>query len=134
MARLPRRRVRPAEVVLVTLGLEGGGLNVGDDLDHAAPVLRVGLPGFGGDAFEAARAGGLQTKAEVGAGVLEFDEALPYLVGLVEQNFTLPVVVAQGYIVPVLDFEASGSGFSRDGLQAQRALAVSIKPSYRTVV
>lgn len=71
---------------------------------------------------------------------LEFDAALPHLVGLVEQNFSAD---GSGYGEPIIDIEASGSGIStgskpggtgEPNRQLQRDCTVKIGRSYRQLV
>jgi hypothetical protein len=57
---------------------------------------------------------------------IEFDAALPHLVGLVSQNFA--------NITPVLKLEASGHGYATNGEQVQRTCLVKIESLYGQLV
>jgi hypothetical protein len=60
---------------------------------------------------------------------VEFDEALPHLIGLVSQNFAEPQNVVQK-----IRLRASGSGYSVDGVQKNRSLNASIENEYIEIV
>lgn len=62
---------------------------------------------------------------------VEYDAALPHLVGLVQQNF---VADESGYVEPTIKLDAAGSGYSRDGKQLQRSCRVKIEPLYTKLV
>jgi hypothetical protein len=58
----------------------------------------------------------------------EFDDAKPHLIGLLRQNL---VVEGHGYANPALvNFSASGSGSTRNGVDVQRQCSVKIEPMY----
>ena len=61
----------------------------------------------------------------------EFDDALPHLLGLVEQNFATE---DSSYIPPVIQLEGSGSGVTKDGVQEYRTLIVTVKQLYGKLV
>ena len=61
---------------------------------------------------------------------LEFEAALPHLLGIIRENF----VANQGVSEAVLHLEASGHGHVRDGLQIQRSLRVKLDSFYATLV
>lgn len=65
-----------------------------------------------------------------GQSKLEFDEAMPHLIGLVQQNFAR----AEGYVEPVLRLEASGSGYARGEEQIQRSATVKLDAFYGLLV
>lgn len=65
-----------------------------------------------------------------GQSKVEFQEALPALVVLVQQNFAK----GEGYVEPVLRLEASGSGYAKGSEQVQRSLTVKLEPSYIALV
>ena len=61
---------------------------------------------------------------------LEFDEALPHLIGLVQENFA----AEQPYVEPVIHLEANGSGISRAGKQLSRSCQVKMQNFYSRLV
>jgi hypothetical protein len=64
----------------------------------------------------------------------EFLDAKPHLIGLVAQNYITEEGVKSGWIEGCIDFEASGSGSTKDGKDAQRSCTVSIRPLWKTMV
>lgn len=64
-----------------------------------------------------------------GQSKVEFDDALPILLGVTEQNFNKTSAEE-----PTLKLEASGSGYTVDGEQKQRSLTVKIEPNYIKVI
>lgn len=69
----------------------------------------------------------LKTQSEKmdGQSKIEFDDALPHLVALVQQNFE-----PEGGVEPVIKFAASGHGYAVDGAQKQRYFVVSLERIY----
>lgn len=61
---------------------------------------------------------------------IEFDEALPHLKGLVEQNFNKQF----DSTTPVIKLSASGSGYSVNGEQKQRQCSVTIEQLWGVLV
>ena len=57
----------------------------------------------------------------------EFDAALPHMLALLAQNYAVP---GSGYNQPLVEFTASGSGYVKDGVDAQRECMVQIKRLY----
>ena len=68
-----------------------------------------------------------------GQSKVEFDDAKPHLMALVNENFAKQ---GTGYSEPTIDFEASGSGSFDVTKQehVQRNCTVSIKPVWKTLV
>ena len=63
---------------------------------------------------------------------LEYDEAKPHLIGLVQQNFVTPG--ASGHKEPIIKLTASGSGYTKDGEQVQRSCTALIEGFYSELV
>lgn len=63
-----------------------------------------------------------------GQSKIEFDEALPHLIGLVKQNFN-----QQGSI-PTIKIDANGSGSSKDGVQFCRSCTARIESEFIRIV
>lgn len=57
---------------------------------------------------------------------VEYDSALPHMVGLVKENF--------GNGDQVMKITASGHGYAIDGEQRQRYCAVNVEPVYSIIV
>jgi len=57
---------------------------------------------------------------------VEFDSALPSLIGIVKENF--------GENVPLVKLVASGHGYAKDDVQVQRQLTVSVELIYGVLV
>ena len=68
-----------------------------------------------------------QSEKQSGQSKVEYDDALPHLVGLVEQVFS------EGD-PPCVKISANGSGFARDGKQVQRSCSVVVETNYTTLV
>lgn len=68
-----------------------------------------------------------QAEALEGQSKDEYVDALPHLVGIVQQNF------AEG-IETQVKITASGHGYAANGVQKNRQLVVSIEPFYGKVV
>jgi hypothetical protein len=66
-----------------------------------------------------------------GQSKVEFDAAKPHLAGLVGQNFVKP---GEGQIEPVMQLNASGSGYVSGGVQQYRSCAVELKSLYGRLV
>ena len=66
-----------------------------------------------------------QSSKLTGQSKIEFDDALPHLVGLVNQTFLTEKGAARGYQSNLVQIEANGSGTSFD---------VTIKPIYGAMV
>jgi len=64
-----------------------------------------------------------------GQSKVEYDDALPHLVGLVKQNFLGPDSEP-----PLIEVNANGSGYAKDGQQVTRDCAVTIKRHYTRMV
>jgi len=62
-----------------------------------------------------------------GQSKLEFDDALPHLTALVGQNFA---VDGNGYLLPLVKLEASGSGTAKGEQQVVRSCTVKVEPIY----
>lgn len=60
---------------------------------------------------------------------VEFDDALPHLCGLLNQNFNVNQNQLQNYRL-----EASGSGYAVGGEQIHRSCSVKIESIYGTIV
>ena len=58
---------------------------------------------------------------------VEYDAALPFLVGLVRQTYTTPEGVANNYPVKNVRIVAFGSGATRDGAEQCRDCQVKIE-------
>jgi hypothetical protein len=74
-----------------------------------------------------------ESAKQTGPSKIEFDDAMPHLIALVLQNFQDDIS-----LLPMIDFEASGSGMSQgtgDTLkQVYRSCTVSIKPFHSKLV
>ena len=70
-----------------------------------------------------------ESAKQTGQCKIEFDDALPHLVGLVTQNFW----PAEGE-ARVIELVANGSGYSKDGQQISRDCTASIKRFYTKLV
>jgi hypothetical protein len=57
---------------------------------------------------------------------LEYDSALPHLIGIVKENF--------GTTVPIIKLAAAGHGYASNGEQKQRQLTANIELMYGTLV
>ena len=68
---------------------------------------------------------------EVGQSKIEYDEALPHLIGLVNQNFVNPDA---GEEQPTIQIKATGSGYASNGVQMRRQLSVTIESNYVKLV
>jgi hypothetical protein len=62
-----------------------------------------------------------------GQSKVEFDAALPHMVGLLEQNFSVTQI-------PVVKLTASGHGYTENGEHKQRQCLVQIENLYGTLV
>ncbi len=67
---------------------------------------------------------------ETGQCKVEFDAALPHLLGLVKENFNNQ----EGGQAPLIEVEASGSGYCKDGNQVQRSCTAKVTAKYGTFV
>lgn len=65
--------------------------------------------------------------ALTGQSKAEFDDALPHLVGLVKQN-------RMGDGMALVQLEANGSGYTKDGVEQSRNLAVKLTPVYGKIL
>jgi len=63
-----------------------------------------------------------ETENHHGQCLVEYNDAKPHLLGLLSQVF-----LADASVQPLIDLEASGSGYSKDGKQADRSISVSLK-------
>ena len=61
-----------------------------------------------------------------GQSKIEFESALPHMKGIVNENF--------GQYPPLIKLSASGYGYSENGEQKQRQLAVSVELIYDALV
>lgn len=61
-----------------------------------------------------------------GQSKVEYDDALPHLIGLVKQTF--------GSQSPMMNLKASGHGYSDKGEQVSRQLSCNIESHYGTIV
>ena len=66
-----------------------------------------------------------------GQSKIEYDEALPHLIGLVNQNFVQPDA---GWEQPTVQINATGSGYAKDGAQMRRQVSVVIQSNYVKLV
>lgn len=71
-----------------------------------------------------------ESAKQTGQSKVEFDDAMPHLIGLVNQTFTK----AANYQVPIIKLDASGSGMSEGGEQKYRNCTVKIEPIYTKLV
>lgn len=67
-----------------------------------------------------------QSEKMEGQSKVEYDSALPHIVGLVKENF--------GDDGPIIKLSASGHGYSVDGEQKQRQCVVTLERIYGTLV
>lgn len=58
---------------------------------------------------------------------VEFDAALPHLIGLVRENYRVESEHSQWAGTPVLSLVASGSGIEKGGTQVSRSCSVKIE-------
>ena len=65
-----------------------------------------------------------------GQSKIEFDDAAPHLIALVEQNFNNQ----EGTTVSMLRVQASGSGYAKGEDQVNRSLTVSIEQFWANLV
>jgi hypothetical protein len=61
---------------------------------------------------------------------VEFEAALPHLLGLIEQNYVTEDGRNRGCQDSILHLEASGSGIGIDGVPLQRSVRVNLVSSY----
>jgi hypothetical protein len=73
-----------------------------------------------------------ESAKQTGQCKIEFDDALPHLVGLVNQNFQNRE--GDQYPQPSITLEACGSGSSQDGKQLNRDIQVTLKRSAHKIV
>lgn len=59
----------------------------------------------------------------------EYEQSKPHLSALVKANFS-----QEGVQEPLIEIEASGHGYFKDGVQQNGSLTATIKPLYGTVV
>jgi len=64
-----------------------------------------------------------------GQSKVEFDAALPYMMGLVQQNFN-----ENEQLLPVIKIEASGYGYVQDGVQKYRNCICKIETHHAELV
>jgi len=62
-----------------------------------------------------------------GASKLEYEAALPYLIGIVEQNF-------DNNIEAIVKLQASGHGYFIDGKQSQNTLSIALDRFYGKIL
>ncbi len=67
-----------------------------------------------------------QSEKLEGQSKVEFDSAMPHLIGLVKENF--------GPDNPVVKLAANGHGYAADGEQKQRYFTATIERVYVTIV
>ena len=72
-----------------------------------------------------------QSARETGQCKVEFDAALPHMIGLVKQNFVDP---SGRYYLPLIRLYASGSGICESDKQVQRNCTVKVEPFYGKLV
>jgi hypothetical protein len=69
-----------------------------------------------------------------GQSKIEFDEAKPHLVALVNNNFNKRAGEQGGGVEPFIQLDASGSGCAQRDEQVQRQVSVTLKSIYGALV